>query len=214
MILYCTIWASRSRAAFAEHVVVPGRSATVDVYRCHTAVLGPYIAGCRSRSSGRREGRHGTDRLPRAAGTPEIPVPHSKEPTRDHTTYVRQALENIKTVHYQTLAKAAPDLFAFILYYMEPTNNHSERTMRFVVGHRNVRMQVCGGAIRCGRASVRGDCAAPRYTMNCGGALPRGPWRIHAAPKRIRITIPNIRHMGDSKLIAGSGGLHIFLLSI
>ena len=30
-----------------------GRSATVDVHGCHTAVLGPYIAGCRS--PGRRE---------------------------------------------------------------------------------------------------------------------------------------------------------------
>ena len=41
--------ASRSRATFEEHVMVPGRLATVDVHGCHTAVLSPYIAGCRSR---------------------------------------------------------------------------------------------------------------------------------------------------------------------
>ena len=69
-----------------------------------------------------------------------------KCPRVDHATYVRQALEISKqhtTKFAQTLAKAAPDLFTFILYDLEPTNNHSERTMRFVVGHRNVRMQVC-----------------------------------------------------------------------
>ena len=69
-----------------------------------------------------------------------------KCPRGDHATYVRQALEISRqhtTKFAQTLAKAAPDLFTFILYDLEPTNNHSERTMRFVVGHRNVRMQVC-----------------------------------------------------------------------
>ena len=43
----------------------------------------------------------------------------------------------------QTLAKAAPNLFTFVLYDIEPTNNHSESAMRFVVGNRSVHMQIC-----------------------------------------------------------------------
>ena len=71
-----------------------------------------------------------------------------------YDTYVRQALEiaeQYATKFSQTLAKAAPDLFTFVLYNLEPTNNHSERAMRFVVGHRNVRIQVCSlrGMWRC-----------------------------------------------------------------
>ena len=51
-----------------------------------------------------------------------------KGPRGDHTTHVGQALEISKqyTAKFaQTLAKAAPDLFTFILYDLEPTNNHS-----------------------------------------------------------------------------------------
>ena len=79
--------ASRSRTTFEEHVMVPGRPATVDMYGCYTAVLGPHITGCRSRGLGRREGRYGTDRLPRADGAPEMPE------RRTRARYVRQALE-------------------------------------------------------------------------------------------------------------------------
>ena len=126
--------------------MVPSKPATVDVYGCHTAVRGPHIAGCRSRARAVEKAcmeltdcRVLLERLKYLYHTAK------KSLRGDHTTYVRQALEMSKqytTKFAQTLAKAALDLFAFILYDLEPTNNHSERVMRFVVGHRNVRMQV------------------------------------------------------------------------
>jgi len=77
-------------------------------------------------------------------------VPHRKGgPARGpgHIWHVRQApemAERYAAKFGQTPAKAAPDLFTFVPYRMEPASNRSERAMRFVVGRRSVRMQVCG----------------------------------------------------------------------
>ena len=43
----------------------------------------------------------------------------------------------------QTPAKAAPSLLTFVLYDVDPTNDHSERAVRFVMGVCNVRVQMC-----------------------------------------------------------------------
>lgn len=63
-----------------------------------------------------------------------------------YDTYVRQAREIAElyvTKFGQTPARAAPDLFTFVPYELEPANNHSGRAMRFVAGNHNVRMQAC-----------------------------------------------------------------------
>ena len=119
-----------------------------------------------------------------------IPCATRYVPPRGYCSiYARWAgeLDFSELVHYQILPNTG---HGGARHDMEPTNNHSERTMRFVVGRRNVRMQAC---------SLRGvwrrntlwtcistwGCAASRYTVSCGGALPKGPWRIHDEPKRI-----------------------------
>ena len=159
--------ASRSRATFEEHVMVPGRPATVDGYtvydkldvvqRCRAHILRDAEAEARAvKKAGMertdcRDARILLERLRYLYHTAKA-GPRGNRAVYD--TYVRQALEIAglyATKFGQTLAKAAPDLFTFVLYKLEPTNNHSERAMRFVVGHRNVRMQVCSlrGIWRC-----------------------------------------------------------------
>ena len=177
--------ASRSRAAFGEHVMVPGRLATVDVYGCHTAVLGSYIAGCRSRDPGRREGRYGTDLLPRrahTAGALEIPVPHSKEgPARGiiphtygrHWRYQNSTLPN-SPKHWPRRHPTCSRSYCTIWSPQTTTPRGACALLcaTATCACRYAACAACGGAMRCGRASVRGGCAAPRYTVSCGGALP------------------------------------------
>ena len=105
-----------------------------------------------------------------------------------YDTYVRQALdiaERYTAKFGQTLAKAAPDLSALALYDLEPTNNHSERAMRFVVGHRNVCMQLCSlrGMWRCGVLwtcirtwRLRGPRRSTSRTMSSGRQSQSAGW--------------------------------------
>ena len=159
--------ASRSRATFEEHVMVPGRPGTVDGYvvydvldikqRCWAHILRDADAEARAvekagmEMTDCRDARILADRLRYLF---HIAKAGPRGDQDVHDTYVRQALEisgQYATKFGEKLAKAAPDLFTFMLYDLEPTNNHSERAMRFVVGNRNVRMQVCSlrGMWRC-----------------------------------------------------------------
>ena len=59
-----------------------------------------------------------------------------------YDTYVWQALEiaeQYTTKFDQTLAKAAPNLFMFVLYDLDPTNNHPRGSCA-LVGNHNVSM--------------------------------------------------------------------------
>ncbi|MYL11395.1 MAG: hypothetical protein F4010_04475 [Cenarchaeum sp. SB0669_bin_11] len=72
----------------------------------------------------------------------DIPAGKSFRRKRECDTFEADR-SNAEAVVDAYLAKAAPDIFTFVLYKLESTNNHSERAMRFVVGHRNVRIPVC-----------------------------------------------------------------------
>lgn len=150
---------SRSRATFEEHVMVPGRPATVDGYtvydtldimqRCWEHILRDAEAEAQAvKKTGMertdcRDARILLERLRYLYHTAKA-GPRGDQTAYD--TYVLQALEiaELYTTKFgQTLAKAAPNLFTFVLYDLEPTNNYSERALRFVVGNRNMRIQIC-----------------------------------------------------------------------
>ena len=159
--------ASRSRATFEEHVMVPGRPATVDGYavydtldvmqRCWAHILRDAEAEARAAKKAgaeRTDCRDARVLLERLRHLYHAAKAAPRGEHRIYEMYVRQATdiaEQYTTKFGETLARAAPNLFTFMLYDLEPTNNHSERAMRFVVGHRNVRMQACslGGMRRC-----------------------------------------------------------------
>lgn len=72
--------------------------------------------------------------LPRVAA----PIPcHKGGPERGpgRLRYIRavafEIAERHTTKFNQTSAKAAPDLLTFVLYEMDPANDHSERAVRF-----------------------------------------------------------------------------------
>ena len=158
---------SRSRATFEEHVMVPGRPATVDGYaaydkldvrrRCWAHILRDAEAEARAAKKAgveRTDCRDARTLLERLRYLYHIAKAGPRGDRAAYDTYVRRApeiAEQYTTKFGQTLAKAAPNLFTFVLYDLEPTNNHSERAMRFVVGNRNVHMQICSlrGMWRC-----------------------------------------------------------------
>ena len=83
---------------------------------------------------------------------------HTKGPRGDHTTHVGQALvisEQYTTKFSQTQAKAAPDM----IWSPQTTTLRGPCALWWAAamsacGH--AACAACGGAIRCGRASVRG----------------------------------------------------------
>ena len=183
----CCLAASRSRATFEEHVMVPGRPATVDRYavyrsldvtqRCWAHILRDTTAESRAVE---KAGMELTDSRNARILLERLKYLTKKGPRGDHTTHVGQALEISKqytTKHWPRRRRTCSRSYCTI-WSPQTTTPRGPCALWWATAMsacRYAACAACGGAIRCGRASVRGGCAAPRYTVSCGSALPREP---------------------------------------